>query len=107
MVEEQGRLVEVEVSIRHYGMEDIVAIFADVSAVQHGTGQFVISFFQLHPPLQTTPTPMSDIPKEMPAKCVSRVVLSPAHFTKFVEAVQNNLEKYNRQQREIGSLRGE
>lgn len=93
MAEEKQRVVAVDVPIKFYGSEDVVAIFADVAAVSHTTGVFVLSFYQVHisPPEQKP----EDL-KEAPAKCVSRVVLTEKLFRDLLAAMESNLEKFNR-----------
>jgi len=94
--EKQGKLVAIELPIKFYGAEDVVAIFADVAAVTHATGIFVISFYQAHAPMFLSEEQGAHEPKEVPARCVSRVVLTPKLFKGLLAAMQGNLEKYNR-----------
>lgn len=62
--------------------------------VVQNTGQeFIISFFDLKPPLivGTPSKEVLDNLKSIRAECIARVIVTPSRMPKFVEALQTNL----------------
>lgn len=83
------------VPIRHYGTEDVLGIFADQAIVSHSTGLFTLLFFQL----QFPPAPNAEIlqqMQELPARCVTRIILTPQLMQQFADAINENLVRYKR-----------
>lgn len=84
-----------EISISYYGTQDVVGIIADQAMVSHSTGLFTLYFFQMQiPPTER----VEDLQKleALPARCVARIVLTPALLQQFLEAIGKNMEKYKR-----------
>lgn len=81
----------------HYP-EGLVSRYATNIVVQHTDQEFIISFFEVLPPV------VLGSPEEQKAKteqiksvrgeCVARIIISVDRMPEFVEALQNNLEKY-------------
>jgi hypothetical protein len=82
-----------EIPINYYGTQDVVGIIADQAMVSHSTGLFTLYFFQMQiPPTEK----VEDLQKleALPARCVARIVLTPALLQQFLEAIGKNMEKY-------------
>lgn len=93
--ENEEELFSREIPITYYGTQDVVGIIADQAMVSHSTGFFTLYFFQMQiPPTEK----VEDLQKleELPARCVARIVLTPALLRQFVEAIGKNMERYER-----------
>lgn len=84
-----------EVPIRYYGMEDVTGVYADQASVQHIGETFTLYFFQEQHPLTDDISVLQKV-EELPTKCVSRVVLSPALMQNLFTAIEKNMAKYHR-----------
>jgi len=77
--------------------------FANFAVVQHESEFFTLSFFEIQKPvlLATTQEDRKKTAEDLsgvPAVCVARVVVPPSHFRKLVDAMQENLRKYEKKQ---------
>jgi len=84
-----------EITIRRFGGEDVVGIFADHAVVQHTSEHFTLYFFQSQVPLTEERADLEAL-TEMPAKCVARIVVGPRLMGELFAAMQKNLTKYNK-----------
>jgi hypothetical protein len=76
--------------------EGIVSRYASNMVVQNTGQEFIVSFFELFPPL-VFGTP-SDLEKaaqieSIRAECIARIIVSVDRMPKFIEALQTNLER--------------
>lgn len=87
--------------------EGIVSRYANNIVVQHTEHEFILSFFELKPPL------LAGSPEEQAAKlealgavqaeCVARIIISPSRIQDLIEVLQRNYENYSaRVRREEG-----
>ena len=93
--ETEEELFSREIPISYYGTQEVVGIIADQAMVSHSTGLFTLYFFQMQiPPTEK----VEDLQKleALPARCVARIVLTPALLQQFLEAIGTNMEKYKR-----------
>lgn len=77
---------------------DMPAGFVTNMVVQHTPQEFIVSFFEVQPPiLLGTPeenrVALSQM-KSMTARCIGRYVISPDRMREFVEVLKRNLEAY-------------
>ena len=93
-----------ELPIKYYGNEDVVGVFADQVIVSHLGGVFTLYFYQMQlPPLLGTEGSTEDKLraieelKQVPAKCVARVVLTPTLMEQFYGAIKTNMDRFKRQ----------
>lgn len=70
--------------------EELKGRYANLMSVSHTAEEFVLDFFAVAP---SGSTPRGSL--------VSRVITSPAHFKRLVEALEDNLSKYEAQFGEI------
>jgi hypothetical protein len=78
--------------------EGLVSRYVSNLVVQHTEHEFIISFFEILPPLllgtpeeqQARLTRMNAIQ----AECVARIIVSPEQMPTFIQAMQTVLEKY-------------
>ncbi len=83
-----------EIPLEYYGAADVVGIFADQAMVSHSAGVFTLFFFQTQLPLLATPEDLANSLQALPARCVSRIVLTPILMQQFLGALNTNMERY-------------
>lgn len=78
--------------------EDIVSQFATDVVVQQGVEEFIISFFQVRPPVIVgSPEEKLEQVKQLDsikAECVARVIVTPDRMNKFIKALQSSYNRY-------------
>jgi hypothetical protein len=81
------RQVPIEWRIPDY----IVSRYATNMVVQKAEHEYIISFFELQPPiiLEETANQLAS----MPADCVARIVVSASKYPEFVAVLQQHLQK--------------
>jgi len=96
-----------ELPIKYYGNEDVVGVFAEQVIVSHLGGVFTIYFYQMQvPPLLgqegSTEFKVRAIEelKQVPAKCVARVVLTPVLMEQFYKTIETNMERFKQKAEE-------
>lgn len=93
-------LLSREVPIKYYGNENVTSIYADQVVVSHLGGVFTLYFYQMQlPPTVGEPTPaqlkeLQEQIKDVPARCVARVVLTPILMEQFSKAIETNVARY-------------
>lgn len=75
--------------------DGMVGQFADNMIVSHTGNEFILSFTQTLHPLVVKPEEAEKI-TSVEARCVARVILTPAGMNQIVEALQTNLERYQK-----------
>lgn len=74
--QEQGNQINIELS------EDMAeGIYSNLAMIAHSNTEFVIDFIRLMP----------GVPK---AKVKSRIVMTPEHAVRFLQALKDNVERY-------------
>lgn len=78
--------------------DDIVTRFVTNMVVQHSDAEFVVSFFEVQPPIfigsaEDRREKLSQL-KSIKAKCVARIVVTPDRMEEFVRVLTGNLEGY-------------
>ena len=78
--------------------EGLVSRYVSNLVVQHTEHEFIISFFEILPPL-VLGTPEEQQAKltrmnAIPAECVARIIVSAEQMPTFVQVMQTTLEKY-------------
>jgi len=78
--------------------ESITSRYATNIVVQHTEHEFIVSFFELEPPVilgsPEEVTEQLDRLTEVHTKCIARIVIAPERMQEFVNAMQENLHKY-------------
>ena len=74
--QEQGNQINIELS-----EEMAEGIYANLAMIAHSNTEFVIDFIRLMP----------GVPK---AKVKSRIVMTPEHAVRFLQALKDNVERY-------------
>jgi hypothetical protein len=92
--ETSPQLIAREIPIKYYGVEDVTGIFADQAMIFHAGETFTLFFFQSSFP------PTEDVDElnkltEIPAKCVARIVLTPALMRQVSDAITKNLARFD------------
>ena len=79
--------------------DDVVTRYVTNMVVQHSTAEFLVSFFEVQPPIligsteEDARTRLSQL-KSISAKCVARIVVTPDRMEEFVRVLTGNLEGY-------------
>ncbi len=73
--------------------DDMVSQFADNLVIAHTGNEFILSFLQTQHPLITKPEEAAKL-TSVEARCVARIVVTPAGMDQIVDAMQKNLERY-------------
>ena len=96
MAEEQGerKLLPIEWIVP----EDIVGRYATNIVIQHSEHEFIISFFEVWPPIvlgtpEETEAQLEKI-EAVRAECVARLIVSAERLPVFIKVLQDNLETY-------------
>lgn len=89
-----GTIVPIDFS----SASELPALHANNVLIQHTDHEFVLTFFEVLPPV-ITPDPARQARelariRAVPARAVARIVMSPGRAKEFVAALQNNLEQY-------------
>ena len=90
----EGRHIPIE----WHTPDHIVSQYATNFVVQ-GTGhEFIISFFEIHPPiiLGSADVQRADFEKiqSVPAECVARIIVAAERLPEFVKLLQGQLDQY-------------
>jgi hypothetical protein len=62
--------------------EQLKGVYATMAQISHGSEEFILDFVNHIPPV---------------GQLVSRVIVSPSHFKRLLNAMQGNLENYEKQ----------
>jgi len=98
----QAGVEQAVLPIRYYGNEDVPGLFADQVVISNLGGMFTLYFYQMQVPpfIGDANSPefkqFQEGIKDVPARCVVRVVLTPALMEQFAKAITSNIEKYKR-----------
>ncbi len=90
--------IEQEMPINWFVSERIETRYANNVVIQHSKNEFVISFFEILPPLllgspQEVQAQLQQM-RTIHAECVARIVMSPESAQNFARALQQNLINY-------------
>ena len=84
--------------IRHRVLEGQPLVFANSMVIQHTADEFILSFFQISPPVITgAPADQRRQMEELEgidAYCVARIVMTPAHMARVVDTTNANWRRY-------------
>ena len=87
---------ERQVLIEWHIPEGIVSKYATNMVVQRSDQEFILSFFELLPPIIFgTPQDLAklDTVSSVRAECIARIIVSSERMTKFLEVLQATLDK--------------
>jgi hypothetical protein len=98
----QSEFEMVEVPISREFPAEQVGVLANHFVIQQDGPEFHLLFFQTHPPLilSESEEEIRQALKKVEARsvCVARLIVSAERLPSFIEAMQSNLDKYNRKQ---------
>jgi hypothetical protein len=89
---EEIKKVELEVPIKWHVPDTIITRYASNMLVQTLEHEIKLSFFEIKPEIRLDPSVTP--PSEVLAECVASVIVSPAKFPKFIEAMQTQFARY-------------
>jgi hypothetical protein len=95
MSEPESKAVELELPIEWYVPDATVTKYATNMVIQHTEHEFILSFFEVAPPLLIG-TPSKEVLeglKSIRAECVARIVIARDRMPGFVEILRTNLEQ--------------
>ena len=88
--------VPIKLPVHWTNPQDVISRYATNMLVQHTEDEFVISFFEIHPPIITPAT--EQLPEFVEAECVARIIVNENRLDQFIEALQTNLNNYREKQ---------
>jgi hypothetical protein len=77
--------------------ENISSRYANNIVIQHTEDEFVLSFFEIHPPLMlglSEEVSEEQLPDAVEAECVARIIVSRNKIESFIEALETNFARY-------------
>lgn len=76
--------------------EDLSVFFTNNMTIQHTGHEFILTFYQVTPPLLLGPLAEQRLEQmeEVPAVAVARVAVSAGRLPDFIKAMQENLERH-------------
>jgi hypothetical protein len=88
-----------EIKVERNYPDDLRSYFVSNIVIQHQPDFFILSFFELWPPAIVADTEeekkiMVDSLTTVEAKCVARIVLTPARMKELQELIAQNLSSY-------------
>lgn len=97
----KGKLVQVNRIIP----ENLQSYFVHNLVAQHQIDHFILSFFEVWPPMIVTETDEEkqraiDALTSVDAKCVARLILTPAKMQEVVSVLSENLRRYDEKLKE-------
>lgn len=88
--------------VMYIGTEDEPILFANQFVIQHGKNEFILTVGQLQPPILVgSPEHRKEQAKKLtyvPINVVARFGLTRQCLVELIEALQNNLRKYDEKQ---------
>ena len=87
---------ERQVLIEWHIPEGIVSKYATNMVVQHSDQEFILSFFELQPPIIFgTPQDLEklDAASSIRAECIARVIVSTERMPRFIEVLQATVQR--------------
>ena len=85
----------VEKPLRWEIPEDMVALWANNIVVQHTENEFILTFFQVAPPILIQPTQQDlESIESVPARAVARVVLTPEGMQQVLKVMEDNYGRF-------------
>ena len=100
-MDEQDHRNERQILVEWHIPEGIVSKYATNMVVQHSDQEFILSFFELLPPMIFgTPQDLEklDNMSAVRAECIARVIVSAERMPKFIQALQQTLERVTAKQ---------
>lgn len=96
---EEKRIASKRVTVNHVYPESVETKIPNHFVIQHDEETFTLSFFEIRQPIILEGTNAEKVAQldaltEVDAKCVARLVLTPARMYNFVAAVQENFERF-------------
>jgi len=77
--------------------ENIVNKYATNIVVQNTNNEYILSFFEIYPPLILGPAEdqyrQAKELKSVPARCVARIIVSPTNMKDFLKVIQDHINK--------------
>ncbi len=93
--------------VEFYVPEGIVSRYATNLVVQHTEHEFIVSFYEVQPPLLLgTPEENKAALEhlgEVRATCVARIIIAAGRMAEFVKVLQDNVATYEKKRAEEGS----
>lgn len=92
----ENEVMGVRLPLEWYVPSDLVARYATNMVIQRAENEFIISFFEVKPPLILgTPESIAEQVEKMKsirAVCVAQIIVAADKMPSFVDALQRNLE---------------
>jgi len=94
--------VEVSKPLKWEIPEGVTILWVNNFVVQHTQDEFILSFFQVTPPILIQPTPEElEAVESVPARAVARVALTPPAMAGLLAVMGENYERF--QEKQLGN----
>lgn len=90
------------IPIKYHIPDTVISRFTTNMTIQILQSEFKICFFEAKPEIRLAPNPKPL--KEVRADCVASIIVTPSRLSKFIEVLQDQLDKYNSLQPEMKKL---
>ncbi len=84
----------ISVPIEWHVSENITSKYVTNMIVQHTQEAFIISFFEIAPPLVLEEDEIPNV-ESVKAECIGRFIIAPGRMAAFIEVMQENLDRFN------------
>ncbi len=75
--------------------EESLSGYATNLLVQTGEQELYISFFETRPPILIVPEDVEKV-ENITAECIAQIIVTPERLAKFIEALQQQLDLFNK-----------
>lgn len=94
--------VEVSKPLKWEVPEDLPVVWVNNFVVQHTQHEFILTFFQVTPPILIKPTPEDlEAVESVPARAIARIALTPRAMAQLLDVIRENYETF--QKKELAS----
>ena len=106
---DEGKLFTKTFQLEREFPDDLQTHFVTNVVIQHTEEYFTLSFFEVWPPPELGDTEKeqqndSNTDKKIPAKCVARLVVTPARMRQFLDAMNQNFNNYQKMRQTLIAL---
>lgn len=75
--------------------EEALSRYATNLLVQTGEQELYLSFFEARPPVLLAPKDLEAL-ESVTAECIAQIIVTPERLAKFIEALQQQLDVFNK-----------
>jgi len=89
--------VEVSKPLKWEIPEDLPILWVNNFVAQHTQHEFILTFFQVTPPILIKPTPEDlEAVESVPARAVGRIALTPRAMAELLDVIRENYDRFQK-----------